>query len=173
MEVIATDASDIPMTAEGFDRHCHELERLRHEERGRLTELLREARLEGSLEDNPTLADLLEEQVLLERRIAKLDARLAVARIAPPPRDGRVGIGSVVRVRDVATGDVFEYTLVGSLEGDPARGRISAEAPIGRALLGHVHGAHVEATPPRGAVVLEILDVDHQQLDPALERDAA
>jgi len=43
------------ITAEGFEQLHRELERLRTTERRRLAELLREARGDGVLEDNPTL----------------------------------------------------------------------------------------------------------------------
>lgn len=171
MNTIANVPHEVPMTPEGYERHERELERLRNDERARLAELLREARLEGPLEDNPALVGLLEEQAELESRIARLEVHLAVARIAPAPRDGRAGIGSAVRVRDVATGHVAEHTLVGPLEGDPARGHVSASAPIGRALLGQRRGATVQVPAPRGPITLEILDIDHT--GGSLERAAA
>ena len=93
-----------------------------------------------------------------KRRIALLDARLAAAEIVTPAADGRVGIGSVVRVRD-AEGAAFELELVGPLESDALNGRISMHAPVGPALVGHRVGAHVEVTTPRGRVTLEIVSV--------------
>ena len=88
-----------------------------------------------------------------------LEAQLAAAEIAPPPSDGRAAIGSVVRVRDIDTGDVFEHQLVGPIEGDPTNGRISIAAPIGCALIGRPRGAQVEVATPRGGVTLEVLSV--------------
>jgi transcription elongation factor GreA len=120
---------------------------------------LREARSDGDFDDNPALVDLLDEQAQLERRIATLEAQLAIAEIAPLPPDGRADIGSTVRVRDIATGEVFEHQLVGPIEGDLARGLISTAAPIGRALVGQPRGARIEVATPRGPTALEILDV--------------
>jgi transcription elongation GreA/GreB family factor len=57
-----------------------------------------------------------------------LEARLAAAEIAPPPSDGRAAVGSVVRVRDIVTREVFEHQLVGPIEGDPTKGRIDRRA---------------------------------------------
>ena len=71
----------------------------------------------------------------------------------------RAGIGSVVRVRDIAAGDVFDYELVGTLEGDPANGRVSIAAPVGRALIGQSRGARVEVTTPRGTLALDVIRV--------------
>ena len=78
--------------------------------------------------------DALVEQAQLERRIATLQARLTAARIAEPNRDGSAGIGSSVRLRDLETSELFEYELVGAIEGDVGQGRVSVEAPVGRAL---------------------------------------
>jgi transcription elongation factor GreA len=147
------------ITARGYERLSRELDRLQEEERRRLAGLLHEARGDGGLEDNPTLIDLLDERAQLEGRIATLEGRLAAAEIAPPPSNGRAAIGSVVRMRDVARGDILEYELVGPLEGDPADGRISVAAPIGRALVGQRRGARIEVETPRGPVVLEVTAV--------------
>jgi transcription elongation factor GreA len=147
------------ITRKGYNVRCRELERLENEERRRLSELLRAARNDGDLDDNPMLLELLGEQAQLEHRIAKLAAELAVAEVARPPRGGTVGIGSVVRVRDVDTRETFEYELVGPLEADPASGRVSMSAPIGRALLGQRRGARIDVATPRGTVVLEVVAV--------------
>lgn len=159
MTVLLTAEERLPITAAGYEQRCRELERLRTVERRRMSGLLREARSHGALEDNPTLVDLLDEQERLERRIAMLEMHLAAAEITPPPSDGRATIGSVVGVRDIATDEVFEYELVGPIEGDPTNGSVSIAAPIGRALLGQRRGAEVEVATPRGAVMLEVLDV--------------
>lgn len=159
MAAPANDEDRVLITAEGFEQLRRELDRLRTDERRRLSELLRDARGDGVLDDNPTLVDLLDEQAQLERRIATLEAQLAVAEVAPPPRDGRAAVGSVVRVRDVASGDVFEYELVGPFEGDATNGRVSTAAPIGRALVGKDRGARVEVAAPRGTIALEVVQV--------------
>jgi len=147
------------ITRKGYNLRCRELERLQNDERRRLSELLRAARNDGDVDDNPTLLELLDEQAQLEQRIAKLAAELAVAQVARPPRGGSVGIGSVVRVRDLETRETFECELVGPLEADPAAGRVSMVAPIGRALLGQRRGARIDVATPRGTVVLEVVAV--------------
>jgi Transcription elongation factor, GreA/GreB, C-term len=87
-------------------------------------------------------------------------AQLAAAEVAPPPSDGRAGIGSLVRVRELTTGgDVVDYELVGPLEGDPMNGHVSIAAPIGRSLIGQRRGARVEVATPRGTVALEVVKV--------------
>ena len=135
MTVPTNPAETLPMSAEGYEYLCRELDTLRDLGRRELGERLRDARGHGDLADNPMLQDLLEEQAQLERRIAILDAQLAAAEIITPAADGRVGIGSVVRARD-GEGMAFELELVGPLESDAVNGRVSMHAPVGRALVG-------------------------------------
>ena len=152
-------ANEQLVTAEGYERLCSELESLRSEGRRAMSEQLREARADGHLENNPALFDVLEEQAQLERRIATLEAQLAAARIAEPNRDGSAGIGSFVRLRDLETGELFGHALVGAIEGNAGQGCVSAEAPVGRALVGAATGDIVTVVCPRGELRLEVISV--------------
>ena len=155
----APAVDDLLITAEGYDRLCSELETLCTERRHAMSERLREARTDGHLEDNPALFEALEEQAQLERRIATLEARLAAARIAIPNVDGSAGIGSSVRLRDLETSELVEYELVGAIEGNVGQGRVSIDAPVGRALCGTVAGDIVTVACPRGELRFEVIGV--------------
>lgn len=157
------------VTADGYERLRSELETLRSEGRRQMSERVREAREDGHLADNPPLYDLFVEQAQLERRIATLEARVAAAQIVAPAANGLAGIGSCVRLRDAAVGEVAEYELVGEIESDAGNGRVSVGAPIGRALAGRGAGESVEVETPRGTLSLEILSVSAQ---PAVRRAA-
>ena len=156
---VLTDVDETPLiSAEGYEQRCRELDALRTEARRELGERLREARWDGDLADNPALQGLLDEQALLERRIAVLETQLAAAEIVARVADGNVGIGTVVRVRD-GDGATFELELVGPLESDVSNGRVSIATPVGQAIEGQRAGARVEAQTPGGPVALEILRV--------------
>jgi hypothetical protein len=77
------------------------------------------------------------------------------------PSEDRLGaeaeLGSRVRVRD-AHGEE-EYTIVRRGEAEPARGRISTESPVGRALLGGRRGDAVRVQTPGGVRELTIVEV--------------
>jgi transcription elongation factor GreA len=152
-------ADDLLVTAEGYERLCSELESLRSEGRRVMSERLREARADGHLEDNPALFHVLEEQAQLERRIATFEARLAAARIAEPNGDGSAGIGSSVRLRDLQTRELVEYEVVGAIEGNVGQGRVSIQAPVGRALLGAAAGDMVTVACPLGELRFEVVSV--------------
>ena len=124
------------VTAGGYEQLAAELERLRTNGRVEMSEQLREAREDGPLANNPALYELLEEQAQLERRIAILEGQLAAAEIVVPAADGAASIGNFVRVRDGQAGELAEYELVGPVEADIANGRVSVDAPVGRALVG-------------------------------------
>lgn len=167
---VAASTDELLITPAGDEQLRAELETLIGEGRRAITARLREARSDGHLDDNPALHDVLEEQVQLERRIAILDRQLAGARIAEPSRDGRVGIGSRVRLRDLDTGELVAYELVGVLEGNVGRGRVSVAAPVGQALAGAAAGDAVTVACPRGTLRFEVVSVD---ADGAPERKAA
>jgi transcription elongation GreA/GreB family factor len=70
---------------------------------------------------------------------------------------GEAELGSRVRMRD-AHGEE-EYTIVRMGEADPAHGRISAESPVGRALLGARRGDELMVQTPGGVRELTIVEV--------------
>jgi transcription elongation factor GreA len=156
----ATPVDDrLLITAGGYEDLRAELETLRGDIGPKLSERLRDARQDGHLADNPPLFDLLEEQAQLDQRIAFLEARLAAAQIAAPATDGRTGIGSRVRVRDLEVGNIVEYELVGPIDPKVGNGRVSVAAPVGRALVGRRVGDWLDVATPGGTLPLEVLGV--------------
>ena len=61
-----------------------------------------------------------------------------------------VGLGSAVTVRDLDTGREARHEIVGAAQSDPAAGRLSIDAPLGRALTGARVGDEVGLDAPRG-----------------------
>jgi transcription elongation factor GreA len=149
---------DVLMTADGYAQLCAELEALRTVRRQQIADQLRNVR-EDADPENPVLFELLTELAQLEGRIKLLAAQVAAARIVTPTSDGSAGIGSCVRVRQCASGEIAEYDLVGPIEAGAGNGCVSIAAPVGRALVGRQRGDIVAANTPRGTVQLEILGV--------------
>ncbi len=69
----------------------------------------------------------------------------------------RVTIGTRVRLGD-ADG-VEEYVIAPEREGDPTAGRISADSPLGRAILGHRAGERLQVRTPGGVRHVNVLEV--------------
>ena len=146
------------ITREGYERLRDEIEKLR-DTRPEMIERLREARDDGDSGRQPGALRGAGEQAQLEQRIAQLEVQLATARIVQPNGDGRAGIGTSVRLRDLETNEVVEYELVGGIETNLGNGRVSVDAPVGQALVGAGEGQLVDVATPRGTVQLEVLEV--------------
>ena len=69
----------------------------------------------------------------------------------------RVTVGSRVRLGD-ADG-VEEYVIALAPEADPAAGRLSADSPLGRAVLGHHAGERLRVRTPGGVRQVYVLDI--------------
>jgi len=69
----------------------------------------------------------------------------------------RVRIGSRVRVRDV-DGEA-EFAVVGPEDADAIADRVSAESPLGRALLGRRLGEEVRFRAPGGVLAVTVIAV--------------
>ena len=150
------------ITPAGLARLSAELERLKSTGRDGIAERIRHA---VSTDADPTAnSDYLaarEEQALHEARIARLEQRLAAARVAEPDAaNDVVDLGERVVLRDLDTGAVHEYDLVGSFEADPAAGRISVESPLGRALVGRGTGDVAVVQAPKGRRRLKVLAIE-------------
>lgn len=146
-----------PMTRQGYERLKEELERLKREERPRITKAIEEARSHGDLAENAEYHAAREKQSFVEGRIADLEAKFSRAEVIEPPGEGdRITFGSTVLLRD-GDGKEVRYQIVGSNETDPARGRISVMAPLARTLIGKKVGETVVAELPGGKKAYEIL----------------
>ncbi|MEG1551655.1 MAG: GreA/GreB family elongation factor, partial [Oscillospiraceae bacterium] len=70
-----------------------------------------------------------------------------------------VNIGSKIKVKDIEYNDIMSYQIVGFAQADPEKGKISDEAPVGKALLGHTVGDTVEVEVPAGKLLFEIIEI--------------
>jgi transcription elongation factor GreA len=149
------------ITVEGLSRLRAELERLRTSGREEITERIRTSRsTDADASANADYQAAREEQALLEARIERLERQLEAARVAgPDAENGIVDLGELVRLRDLETGKRLAYELVGTFEADPTAGRISAESPLGRALLGLRTGDVAVVEAPSGVRQLRITSI--------------
>jgi transcription elongation GreA/GreB family factor len=91
------------------------------------------------------------------RRLDVLSAVLDAAEQVHEPE--RAVIGRRVTVLE-ADGEPLIYTLVFPGDGDPAQGWISADSPLGSAVLGCGPGDSVEVTAPAGRRLVTVLSVE-------------
>ena len=71
-----------------------------------------------------------------------------------------VKFGATVTLVDENTDEQRKYQIVGDVESDAKRGRISLSSPIARALIGKSKGDTVEVAAPGGARSYEIVKVE-------------
>ncbi|HHE76816.1 MAG TPA: hypothetical protein ENL27_02450, partial [Candidatus Parcubacteria bacterium] len=86
----------------------------------------------------------------LESRINELENILKNTVIIKPPKKEKrnvVDLGALVTLEE-PDGSINEFTIVGTLEANPSEGKISADSPIGKALLGKKIGEEVLITSP-------------------------
>jgi transcription elongation factor GreA len=145
------------ITTQGLAALRAELARLEGDGRREIAARIQAARELGDLKENAEYHIAKEDQAHLETRIARLADRLRKAVVVDADASAEVvGFGATVHVVDVATGRESTYTIVGPTEADLRSGRISAESPVARALLGHRAGEVVAVETPRGARDLRI-----------------
>lgn len=72
--------------------------------------------------------------------------------------DDMIQVGSRVSLRD-ADGSV-EFSIVDPAEADLAEARVSAESPLGRALLGRHAGDEVRYRAPGGVLAVTVVEVN-------------
>ena len=151
--------STILLTQEGVRKMQAELARLEALRHGVIERMRRAWEHGGISPENRDYADVLQERDVLDQQIYVVRRRLDLGELAEAENDGEVDIGERVALRNTLTGDVREYRIVGTGEGDPVNGDISHESPVGSALLGRRVGDVVEVAVPRGFLRLEVLNV--------------
>ncbi len=147
--------NEVPLTREAYEKLRRELEYLRTERRREIANQIRDA-WESELDKDDDVAlpfeTAKEDQALLESRIAVLEDILAKATIideAAARASDTVTVGSVVVLVD-SRGKEHVYQIVSPVESDPAAGKLSAESPVGAALLGKRAGERVHVQTPSG-----------------------
>jgi len=152
---------DVLLTKEGYENLKAEIEYLSTERRRQIAERIKIAREFGDIAENAEYDDAKNEQAMLEARIAKLEERLAAARVIAKKEIAKdvVSVGAKVRLRDVDAKQTVEYHIVGSAEANPAEYKLSNESPVGRAIIGHKKGETVEVATPRGSMKYKILEI--------------
>ncbi|MGM0439038.1 MAG: GreA/GreB family elongation factor [Patescibacteria group bacterium] len=131
------------LTEEGLEKIEKELEELRQKRKNKTKNDVPNVLESEDL--NPEYLDFREEIEFLEKRIAKLETVVKNTKIIEPPEDQSiVQLGAKVIIE--ADNQEDEFKLVGSLEADPAKGKISGESLVGKKLLGKKEGDKVKVS---------------------------
>lgn len=148
----------IVLTKKGLEKLKIELEELESVRRPEVITRIARAKEYGDLSENAEYADARDEQAFVEGRIQELRAMLKYAVVADHHAgNGVVEVGSIVELE--GGGEKITYEIVGANESDPAKGMISNESPLGRALLGTKPGDTVKVSTPDGELNYKVKSV--------------
>ena len=161
MLVMEPQEDEIVLTAQGRQKIEEELDRLVTVERHEVAARIKDAKDYGELTENAEYEAAKNAQAFVEGRIMDLKTILGRARVLRYeniPTD-RVGLGSIVAIRDEEFGDDWTITLVSSYEADPDQDYLSDESPIGKALFGKQVGDSLEVKTPDGPIRYEVVSI--------------
>jgi transcription elongation factor GreA len=145
---------EIALTVDGQRKLEEELLFLETTRRREVGQRIKEAKEFGDISENSEYDDAKNEQAWVESRIAEINIILAHATIiASPRKNDKVVLGSKVELKDVESGEVHTYQIVGSAEADPGQMKISNESPVGQAIIGRKKGESVPVSLPSGKVL--------------------
>src|SRR3954449_13328262 len=145
------------ITADGLAQLKSELEALEGEGRRQIAQRILVARELGDLSENAEYHAAKEDQAHHETKIARLTERLRNATVVEATADATVvTFGATVHVVDETSGRPPTYTIVGGTEADLKSGKLSAESPVAKALIGTAPGESVSVTTPSGRRTLKV-----------------
>ena len=148
---------EVVLTQEGLDKLKNELTALK-QRRKEIIGRIQTAKEFGDLSENAEYDDARNEQSFIEGRLQELDDMIKRAKVVAKTKgDSKVALGSQVKV--LCDGEEENYELVGANESDPAKGKISIDSPIGKALMGAAKGETVVASTPGGKVDYKIVAI--------------
>lgn len=104
-----------------------ELEKLKTVDRVQIREAIKEAREQGDLSENADYSSAREQQANIEARILEIENILKHAKIMDV---------NTVTVKYVDLGIEKTFQIVGTIEADPFKGKISNDSPLGKAVVG-------------------------------------
>ncbi|MDR2713608.1 MAG: transcription elongation factor GreA [Clostridiales bacterium] len=152
------------MTKVGLKKMEDELEHLKTVRRKEVAGRIKQAIEFGDISENSEYEDAKNEQAFIEGAIYSLEQKLRHVRIidANEVDIDIVSVGCKVSVENTKTMENFTYTIVGSVEANPRKYKISNESPVGKALIGHAPGDLVDIVIPAGDLQLKILNIEKQ-----------
>lgn len=155
---VSKDAKYVYLTPQGLSEAKAELEFLKNTGRVQIAERIHQARQYGDLAENSEYDAAMDEQALAESRISELENILKGAKvIASNHTEDFVVIGSTVKIE--MDDGIDEFTIVGRVEADPSKKKISNESPLGSSLMGAKKGETVEVATPIVRYKCKVLDI--------------
>lgn len=150
------------LTPEGAKKLADELNHLMCVARPKIVQEVADAAAQGDRSENAEYIYGKKKLREIDRRVRFLSKRLESAVVVKPGEvtGNRVRFGANVEVRD-ENGKVSRYLLVGPDEADPGQGKLSFQAPLGKALMNKQVGDVIVVQRPMGEIEIEITSVSY------------
>jgi len=149
------------LTREGYEKLEKELDYYVSVRRNEISEQIAIARGFGDLSENAEYDEAKNEQSRIEAKIVEMENTLRNCIVVEDDEvsTDTVGVGNSVKVFNETLKKEQVITIVGANETDPAKLKISAESPIGAALLGAKVGDVVSVDVPMGVMKMNVLEI--------------
>lgn len=148
----STEETSLIVSWESLDRRKKELEEIVVRKIPENSKEIGIARSYGDLRENHEFKAAKEMQTILMRRKAELESMLIRARGTDfvGVDASIVNIGTKVVLKDVDTGEVLKYTILGAWDSDPTEGIVSYLTPLAKSILNKKAGSKVEISTDEG-----------------------
>jgi transcription elongation factor GreA len=152
----------VPITRNGYRRIIKELSHLRRVVRPEVLDELSEAMGYGVKIENQQYLLARERHAGLQKKINDLEEKLAHCEIVVGRKFffKQVSFGTVITIKNLESGEVNRYQLVGPWESDVSDGKLSIDSPVGQGMMGHREGDEVLVYAPSGARSYRILSIE-------------
>lgn len=154
-----------PITQKGYDMLCAELNELQKVQRPQTVIELDIARSHGDLKENAEYHAAKEKLAFIDNRIEEIGTVTLNSQILDPSsyEHDTVRFGSTIKLENLDTEDIIEYTIVGAVQSDPTKNMISIQTPLAKVLIGKTTGDELELRLPSGITEYEILDIYYKE----------
>jgi len=163
--LVAADAESkeeqLLVSRESYDRKRSEYDTIVSKRIPENSRAIAAAREHGDLKENSEYKMAKQDQQVLMAQKSQLEKDLGRARITDfkEATNEQISVGSIVSVRDRASGKDHRYTILGAWDSDPDAGVISYKTPLGLALLGKKPGEQVKVRIGANEEDLEITGI--------------
>ncbi|MBI4212648.1 MAG: transcription elongation factor GreA [Deltaproteobacteria bacterium] len=152
------------MTPEGKRKLEERLKYLKSVERPQNIADIERARGLGDLSENADYDAAKNKQGLIAAELNDIEHKLSLSQVIDPAtiKSEKIVFGATVTLKDLDSDDKITYSIVGTVESDIQKGKISIESPIARGLIGKQEGDEVKIKTPKGLREFQIIRIVYQ-----------
>lgn len=147
------------ITKEGLHKLKQELADLQTKRRSEVAGRIKASIDFGDLLENAEYAEAKEDQAFMEGRIAEIENVLRNVNLVSGTPSGKANVQVGCKVYLAVAGGTKSFKIMGKGEGDPTRGEISSDSPIGSAVLGRRIGEEFDVPAPSGIKKYKIVRI--------------